>query len=97
MVGGAAYNERVLTFDLSVICMDIVNDSVENEDDVLNTQLAVAIRLIEELKRGSLYNEKFQLNGSPTLEPFTDRFKDKVAGWTVSISIDVQNDITICN
>jgi hypothetical protein len=101
MVGTTTYDERILTFNLSLICMDIVDikkeDTIDNEDDVLNTQLAVANRLLEILNRGDLYSDKFQLSGSPTLEPFTDRFKDKVAGWTVSFSIIVQNDMTICN
>ena len=99
MVGGATYNERILTFELHIICMDVVDvskDKTDNEEDVLNTQLAVGVRLLEVLKRGDLYSDKYQLNGSPTLDNFTHRFKDEVAGWTISLSVDVQNDMTIC-
>ena len=100
MVTSANYNERVWEFSLSVICMDIVDvkkvDEPDNEDDVLNTQLAVINRLLEVLSRGSLYSDKYQLSGSPTVEPFTDRFENKVAGWTVSLNVLVQNDMTIC-
>jgi hypothetical protein len=76
--------------------VDISKDNTDNEDDVLNTQLAVINRLLELLNRGSLYTEKYQLNGSPSVEPFTDRFENKVAGWTCSFDINIQNDMTIC-
>jgi hypothetical protein len=99
MVTNGTYNGNIWTFSLSVICMDLVDiskDNTDNEDDVLNTQLAVINRLLELLNRGSLYTEKYQLNGSPSVEPFTDRFENKVAGWTCSFDINIQNDMTIC-
>lgn len=99
MVTNGTYSGNIWTFSLSVICMDLVDiskDNTDNEDDVLNTQLAVINRLLELLNRGSLYTEKYQLNGSPSVEPFTDRFENKVAGWTCSFDINIQNDMTIC-
>ena len=99
MVTNGTYNGNIWTFSLSVICMDLVDiskDNTDNEDDVLNTQLAVINRLLELLNRGSLYTEKYQLTGSPSVEPFTDRFENKVAGWTCSFDINIQNDMTIC-
>jgi hypothetical protein len=89
--------------------MDIVNESKEypdgvpaefrgnnNEQDVWNTQLAVANRLLELLYRGDLYTDKYQLDGQPVCEPFTDRFENKLAGWTVTFNILIPNDMTIC-
>ena len=99
MVTNGTYNGNIWTFSMSVICMDLVDvskDKSDNEEDVLNTQLAVANRLLEVLDRGSLYAEKYQLSGSPSVEPFTDRFENKVAGWSVSFDINIQNTMTIC-
>jgi len=99
MVTNGTYNGNIWTFSMSVICMDLVDvskDKSDNEEDVLNTQLAVANRLLEVLDRGSLYTEKYQLTGSPSVEPFTDRFENKVAGWSVSFDINIQNTMTIC-
>jgi len=89
--------------------MDIVNESKQyadgvptdlrgnnNEQDVWNTQLAVANRLLELLYRGDLYTDKYQLDGQPVCEPFTDRFENKLAGWTVTFNILIPNDMTIC-
>ncbi len=70
--------------------------TLNNEQDVLNTQLAVANRVLELLRRGDLYSDLYQLTPSPSLQPFMDRFENKLAGWTVSFSVNIPNDMTIC-
>jgi hypothetical protein len=86
--------------------MDIVDESKEdvtdkflgndNEQDVLNTQMAVINRLLELLRRGDLHTDLYQLEGAPTIEAFFDRFENKVAGWTLSFDVLIPNDMTIC-
>jgi len=98
--------ESVLRFNISILSMDIVDESKEptsdifignnNEQDVLNTQLAVLNKLVQVLRRGDLYNDKYQLSGDANLEPFVDRFENTVAGWTATFDIFVNNDIEIC-
>ena len=98
--------ESVLRFNISILSMDVVDESKEpttdifignnNEQDVLNTQLAVLNKLVQVLRRGDLYNDKYQLDGDASLEPFVDRFENKVAGWTATLDILVNNDIEIC-
>ena len=109
MISGATMQSNVWNFSVSLLCMDIVNESKNyangipgefrgnnNEQDVFNTQLAVANRLLELLLRGDLYADKYQLDGDPTLEPFVDRFENKLAGWTVTFNVLIPNDMTIC-
>ena len=98
--------ESVLRFNISILSMDIVDESKEpttdifignnNEQDVLNTQLAVLNKLVQVLRRGDLYSSQYQLDGDASLEPFVDRFENKVAGWTATLDILVNNDIEIC-
>jgi len=38
----------------------------------------------------------YQLDGDPTLSPFSDRFENELAGWTADITILIYNDIYIC-
>ena len=108
MISGATMQSNVWNFSVSLLCMDIVNESKNyangipgefrgnnNEQDVFNTQLAVANRLLELLLRGDLYVDKYQLEGDPTLEPFVDRFENKLAGWTVTFNVLIPNDMTI--
>jgi hypothetical protein len=106
IVNNTSIQEQTLTFNISILAMDIVDVSKkatkdlfrgnDNEQDVLNTQLAVLTRIAALLKRGDLYTDKFQLAGDVTCEPFVDRFENKLAGWTGTYSILVQNDMTIC-
>ena len=106
IVNTVAAQESVLRFNISVLSMDIVDESKEpttdifignnNEQDVLNTQLAVLNKLVQVLRRGDLYSDKYQLTGDANLEPFVDRFENKVAGWTATFDVFVNNDIEIC-
>mgnify|MGYP003625055055 FL=1 len=99
-------NENVLNFNISILACDIVDQSKEltvdrfvgnnNVQDILNTQLAVLNRLIQRLRKGNLYTEMYQLNGSPSLAPFYDRFENQLAGWTATMDIQIYNDIYIC-
>jgi len=106
IVNSATLNGSVWQFNMSLFCMDIVDESKEdvtdkflgndNEQDVLNTQMAVINRLLELLRRGDLHTDLYQLEGSPTIEPFVDRFKNKVAGWTLTFDVLIPNGMTIC-
>ena len=106
IVNNTTVGSNTLTFNISVLTMDIVDISKEevvdlyigndNEQDVLNTQLAVINRLVTILKRGDLYSEKYQVEGDVNCEPFVDRFENKLAGWVATIDVVVQNDMTIC-
>lgn len=106
IVNNTTVQEKTLTFNISVLAMDIVDVSKkettdvfkgnDNEQDILNTQLALLTRLSAALKRGNLYIEKYQLSGDVSCEPFVDRFENKLAGWTATFDVLVQNDMTIC-
>lgn len=106
IVNGATSGENVLTFNFSVLAMDIVDQSKDettniftgndNEQDVLNTQLQVLNKLIQKLRIGSLYQEKYQVIGDVTLEPFRDRFENQIAGWTATFDVMIANDINVC-
>jgi hypothetical protein len=64
--------------------------------DVYNTQLQIANALISELRRGDLYRTKYQLVGDPVCNPFKDRYENELAGWGVTITIDLPNNLSIC-
>ena len=97
---------NTLTFNISVLSMDVVDESKaeveddfvgnDNEQDVLNTQLAVLNRLIAILQRGDVYTDKYQVVGAVGCEPFVDRFENKLAGWVATFDVVVENDMTIC-
>ena len=106
VVNNVTTQEQVLLFNITVMAMDVVDESKEattdifrgnnNEQDVLNTQLAVLNKLKMVLRRGTLYSEKFQLEGDPTLEPFYERFENRLAGYAATMDVIIHNDIDIC-
>jgi hypothetical protein len=106
IVNNATLAEVTTSLNISILFMDIVDDSKseitdiwdgnDNEQDVLNTRLSVAQRLVADLMRGSLYSSQVVIVGEPNAEPFTDRFENKIAGWTLTFDVIVPNDMTIC-
>ena len=106
IVNNVQFVNNVQQCNISVLAMDIVNiskdetedifDGNDNEIDILNAQLAVLNRMYEFLRRGELYDDKFQVTGNPTCEPFIDRFENKLAGWTMTFDVLIPNDMTIC-
>jgi hypothetical protein len=90
--------------------MDLVDDTKENPraqaepfygtsnvQDILNTQLAVINDVVQELRRGQLYSDLYQLDGTPTCQPFTERFENLLAGWTATFDVLLANtEISIC-
>ena len=106
IVNSVSYQGPVLNYNISILCMDIVDESKEkvtdiflgndNEQDVLNTQLAVANRFLEVLSRGALSNDYELVNDSANIEFFTERFENKIAGVTVTFDMTIQNKMTIC-
>jgi hypothetical protein len=106
IINSVTDEEQVLRFNVSVIAMDIVDQSKEitidrftgnnNEQDILNTQLAVLNRLTQRLRKGALYTDMYQLDGNPSLQPFYDRFENQLAGWTTTMDVLIYNDIYIC-
>ena len=105
IVNNVGNEDNILRFSLSVLAMDVVNISKEevvdiflgnnNEQDILNTQLAVLNKLVQVLRGGTLHTDLYQLDGTPNFEPFYDRFENEMAGWAVTFDIMIPNDLEI--
>ena len=105
MINSCTPNGSSLTYNVSILAMDIVDISKEyttdlfigndNEDDVLNDMQSLLLRVVARLQRGDLFTDLYQLTSS-SLEPFMDRFEDAVAGWTLTMDIEVPNGMSIC-
>jgi hypothetical protein len=93
MVNQATFADHVIRFNVSVLCMDIVDETkqdirdqnepffgVDNQQDILNTTLAILNGLQSQLRRGTLYTEKYEIEGDIVCEPFTERFESLLTG-----------------
>ncbi len=107
IVNSATFVDNVIQYNISILSMDVVDVSKDettdkflgnnNEQDVLNTQLNILNRLYEKLRRGNLYDDNYQVDGTPNLEIFVDRFENKLAGWTMTVNINTPNVMTVCD
>jgi hypothetical protein len=106
MVNNCSFEVNVLRFNISLIAMDIVDISKnentdvylgnDNTQDALNSTLAILNRAYDIMLHGSLAYDLYQIDGNPTCEPFTERFENLLSGWTMTFSVLIANDMTIC-
>ncbi len=110
IVNQATFEGQVVRMSVSLVCMDLVDDTKENPraqaepfygtsnvQDILNTQLAVINDVVQELRRGTLYSDLYQLDGNPICTPFLERFENLLAGWTANIDVLLANtEISVC-
>lgn len=107
IVNNAQFATNHWRLNVSVMCMDVVDVSKDervdgfigndNEDDVLNSMLAVLNMLLSKISKGNLHTDKYQLDGTASCEPFRDRFEHLLSGWVASFDVLIQNDIDICD
>lgn len=106
MINSLSYQGNTKQYNISILCMDIVDESKDetedifigndNEQDVLNTQEAVATRFLESARRGDLADDLYELGGDASIEYFVDRFENKIAGVTMTFDLVTYNDMTVC-
>jgi len=106
LVNNATNDSQTMSFNITVICMDVVDvqktepidifERNNSEHYILNTQLAVTNRLYQLLHNGQLRLDGYQVDGEASCEPFVDRFSNNLAGWAVTFDLMVKNDLYIC-
>ena len=106
MVNNVSILPNVLKANITIIAMDVVDISKEdatslfldnnNRQDVLNTQLIMLSRIVAQLTNGETFEDNYQLEGEPSCEPFSDRFENLLAGWTMTFDVLIPNEMTSC-
>ena len=110
MVNQATIEGQVVRINLSIMCMDVIDELKENlrdqtepfynnnnEQDILNTQLQVVNDVVMKLRKGQLYTDLYQLEGNPVCTPFTERFENLLTGWTATFDVLLPNtEISVC-
>ena len=106
MVNNATINDTYISFNVTLFLMDLVDDSKEpdaslflgnnNSQDILNTQLALATRVMRVLQKADLYRDEFELINPANCEPFEERFDNALAGWAVTFDINAKTEMTYC-
>jgi hypothetical protein len=107
VINSVEIQEQVLNFNITVMAMDVVDQSKDettdvfrgnnNEQDIINTQLAVVNKLVGLLSKGTLYQDKYQLEGTASCEFFYERFENQMAGIACTFNVLIANDINVCS
>jgi hypothetical protein len=109
-VNQATFEGQIVRMNVTIIAMDVVDETKEdprsqnepfygtnNEQDILNTQLAVINDVVAKLRKGTLYTDLYQLDGNPTCVPFSERFENLLTGWTATFDVLLPNtEISTC-
>ena len=108
VMGNVAISDHTITATIQVLFLDIVDYVKEKQDednfygndnlqDVLNTQMQAVNKLQSDLRRGDLFSDRLQLVTDITAEPFLERFENELAGWGVTIDVELPNDsVSVC-
>ena len=106
MVNNMNIEQQHVSFNVTLFLMDLVDISKEpdttlflgndNTQDVLNTQAALATRVIRILQKSNLYKQDFEILGTANCEPFKERFDNALAGWAVTFDVNAKDEMTYC-
>ena len=105
IVNNATNSGQVMSFNVTVLCMDKVNQlkteqvnpfNNEAEHTVLNTQLAVSNKLYKDLYSGQLRLDGYQVDDDASIEFFFDRFENILAGVAMTLNVQLNNDLNVC-
>lgn len=94
MLGNVTQQDYAVTFQISVMFADIIDEDDSNYRDVWNRTLTSARVFVEQLRRGDTHN--FDIEEEVTHEPFRDRFTNKLGGFMTTVNIQVPNETAIC-
>jgi hypothetical protein len=96
-----SYEENIVTYNMSLIFADRINDDLSNEVDVISDMDIQARRFMSFIKRGmnqnpDLYN-KMDIVLPTNAVPFQERMNDFVGGVALDCNFVVFTDINACD
>ena len=99
IVNSATIEGKLQRFNVTILAMDILDgkEKYDVEPSIMNAMLQSLNRVYEIMTRGDLNPDYIMIDGSPTLEPFTDRFENKLAGWAMTFDVVMMSEMTVCN
>ena len=103
----AQIGQGVAYISMSILFLDIVDEvkkeqtdqfyGNDNEHFVLNEMFSAANKTVQELMRGDLYRDGFQIeDDSVSVQFFSERFEDKLAGVGLEFTVAIKNILDLC-
>lgn len=93
------------TVNIQIMFLDIVDETQETKSDnwyknsneiyVQNSMLAAATKVSQELLRGDLYRDLFQVEESITAEFVSERFQNMLSGVVIDLTVTINNNVDL--
>lgn len=111
IVNNAQFNSTIITYNVTVLFMDVVTEgkdsgiditeaeiyAKDNENFVLNSMLNTGNHVTDIFNSGDKNDGNTRiLRESVTAEPFKDRFENLLAGWSFTFNVETRNNINRC-
>lgn len=101
-VTGANIDERVISYDISIMLIEVIDDKGDrktNEKYALSNTLQIVQDLQTEfLKGSSIVTPETKLTGNAlSCQPITGNYNNRVVGWSTIITIEGINNSEACN
>lgn len=99
IVNSATIEGKMQRFNVTILAMDILDgkEKYDVEPSIMNAMLQALNRVYEVMTRGDLNPDYIMIDGTPNLEPFTDRFENKLAGWAMTFDVVMMSEMTVCD
>ena len=96
------YTKNMLTYSFNIIMMELVTEVTPTGFSGLNSTIKAqsdALLILNDFMAWLEYTQDIdtELVQSSQFIPFQERFQDNLAGMTVSIQIQVPNDLNLCD
>ena len=106
-VNTARFDSTIITYDVSILFMDIVHSDDtdeepliydnDNENFVLNSMLNAGNHVTDIFNSGMLNDGNTRIKRETVqAEPFKDRFENLLAGWAFNFQVETRNNIDRC-
>ena len=99
IINSATIEGKLQRFNVTILAMDILDgkEKYDVEPSIMNAMLQSLNRVYEIMTRGDLNPDYIMIDGTPNLEPFTDRFENKLAGWAMTFDVIMMSEMTVCD
>ena len=99
IINSATIEGKLQRFNVTILAMDILDgkEKYDVEPSIMNAMLQSLNRVYEVMTRGDLNPDYIMIDGTPNLEPFTDRFENKLAGWAMTFDVIMMSEMTVCD
>tara|TARA_R110002153_G_scaffold29099_1_gene89634 strand:+ start:255 stop:716 length:462 start_codon:yes stop_codon:yes gene_type:complete len=107
VVNSASIEENHVSFNITIYYLDLVDFSKkdnaslflgnDNEQDVYNTQLALATRVLRVLQKANLYKDSFEILNASACNPLPKFSDNNLTGWESTFDIAAKDNMTYCS